>query len=255
MASQEKCRRPGCTSLAHAHTRGYCESDYRRKIRMGIYGWVDPSDAKAHVAKLRDLGWTWGQIAAAAGLSTCVAYQLGTGKSLHLRSESAAALLAVPLAPVDSHRGIDSTGTRRRVQALAWMGWPASEVARRAGTTVGTLQTLILPFRRISVAMARRVAAVYDALWQTPGPSKIAAGKARSLGFVPPMAWDDDTIDDPAATPDLGQKVRRTDALVEDAHELISEQGLSLDGAARRLGVTPGYLRGIRKSVRPAEVV
>ncbi|MEV6035981.1 hypothetical protein AB0L65_32830 [Nonomuraea sp. NPDC052116] len=246
------CAARGCTD--EAKTRGLCESDYRKKIRMGIYGWVDPSEARAHVAVLRDLGWTWEQIAAAAGLSTYVPHQLGTGKTTRLRTESAKALLAVPLTSAASHRGINSTGTRRRVQALAWMGWPASEVARRAGTTANTLQTLILPTRQISIALARRVAVVYDELCLTPGPSKIAAGKARSLGFVSPMAWDDDTIDDPDTRPDLGEKVSRPQALAENADEL-TRQGYSLEQAAERLGVSTGYLRSLHPGSRRPEVV
>lgn len=245
MTEISSCKAPGCT--AAAHTRGFCESDYRRKIRMGIYGWVDPAEARAHVAKLRDLGWTWEQIAAAAGLSTYVPHRLGTGATTRLRTESAAALLAVPLTPASSHRGIDSTGTRRRVQALAWMGWPKSEVARRAGTTASTLQTLILPTRRISVALARRVAAVYDELCLTPGPSKISAGKARGLGFVSPMAWDDDTIDDPTSRPDLGEKTSRPQALAENADELIVGQGYTPEHAADRLGVQVGYMQTVRR--------
>ena len=245
MTEIRSCEAPGCT--AAAQRRGFCESDYRRKIRMGIYGWVDPAEARAHVAKLRDLGWTWEQIGDAAGLSTYVPHRLGIGATMNLRVESAAALLAVPLTPASSHRGIDSTGTRRRVQALAWMGWPKSEVARRAGTTASALQTLILPTRRISVALARRVAAVYDELCLTPGPSKISAGKARGLGFVSPMAWDDDTIDDPAASPDLGGKSSRADALAEDAEELIVGQGYTPERAAARLGVQAGYLQTLRR--------
>jgi AraC-like DNA-binding protein len=216
---------------------------------MGIYRWVDPSDARAHIQRLRDLGWTWEQIADAAGLSTGVAHCIAAGATKHVRVESAAALLAVEPKPVDSQRGIDPTGTRRRVQALAWMGWSAEEVARRAGTTRPTLATLILPSRRISVALARRVARVYAELCMTPGPSKVAAGRARSLGFAPPLAWDD-TIDDPAATPDLGEKASRTSALAENAAELVDGQGYTVEQAAERLGVRADYLRTVRRMAR-----
>lgn len=194
-----RCARNGCPE--EAHTRGYCESDYRRQVRMGFYGWRHAGPAREHVAALRSLGWTWEQIATEAGLSTCVAHQIGSGRTKRLRVESERALLSLPLEPRASQRSVDSTGTRRRVQALAWMGWPAREVAFRAGTTQRTLQTLILPRRRISFALARRVAAVYEDLCMTPGPSRITAGKARSAGFAPPLAWPDERIDDPKARP------------------------------------------------------
>lgn len=193
------CQRRGCT--APAATRGHCEPHYRRLIRMGRHGWRPATTVRPHVDALRALGWTWEQIAAAANLSAYVAYNVRSGRSRWVRAESVAALLAVPLVPVDSHRGVDSCGIRRRVQALAWMGWPAGEIARRAGTTRASLATLTLPTRRPSRALHRRVAAVYEQLCTVPGPSRIAAGRARGLGFAPPLAWDEDTIDDPAARP------------------------------------------------------
>jgi hypothetical protein len=168
---------------------------------MRIYGYRDAAPARAHVAALRELGWTFVQIAEAAGLSSYVPHKIATGQTRNLWPESERALLAVPLRPQDSHRGVNSAGTRRRVQALSWMGWPCTEVAVRAGMPVSTLRTLILPSRQISYTLARRVAAVYDLLSLTPGPSKGAAAKARQLGFAPPMAWDDDRIDDPKTRP------------------------------------------------------
>lgn len=111
---------------------------------MGIYGRRVADRARSHVAALRDLGWTYEQIAQAATVSTWVPHRLATGHTRQLLPESERAIVAVPLVPRDSHRGIDSAGTRRRVQALAWMGWPGAEVARRAGTTQSALATLIL---------------------------------------------------------------------------------------------------------------
>jgi hypothetical protein len=177
---------------------------------MRVYGYRDATAARRHVLALRDLGWTFEQIAEAAGLSTWVPHKVVTGVTKHLWPESERALLAIPLEPRGSHRGVDSAGTRRRVQALAWMGWPAAVVAQQADTSTASLQTLIQPTRRVSYALAARVAEVYERLSGTPGPSKIAAGKARQLGFAPPAAWDDERIDDPRARP-CG--VRKAEAL------------------------------------------
>lgn len=204
--TKPRCSRRNCPKTAH--TRGLCESDYRRTLRMGINGYRDATTARQHVAALRDLGWAWEQIGQAAGLSTWVAHQLHAGTTTSLWPESERALLAVPLRPQASHRGVNSVGTRRRVQALAWMGWTVAEVALRAGTTPSSLRSLIQPKRRISYALAMRVAAVYDELSCTRGRSNFAAGKARDLGFAPPAAWDDD-IDNPAAKP-RGIRTART---------------------------------------------
>lgn len=219
-----------------------CESDYRRSLRMGINGYVSTEPVRQHLAELRELGWTWEQIAAAAGVSTWVPHHAGTGRTQRMLKDRADALLAIPVSPRESHRGVDSAGTRRRVQALAWMGWTCEEVARRAGTTYAALRTLILPRRRISYALAGRVAAVYGQLSMQQGPSKGAAGKARGLGFAPPLAWDDTTIDDPAAQPDWGDAPERGVAWDELPHLLAG--GCSIDEAARRLGVAAATVRG-----------
>lgn len=195
------CARPTCHRPAGKHTRRHCEADYRRLLRMGLAGWRDAAPARRHVAALRELGWTYAQIAEAAGLSKWVPHNLATGRTAHVWPESERAILAVPLVPRSSRRGVDSAGTRRRVQALAWMGWPAAEVARRAGITHRALATQIHPNRRVSYALARRVAAVYDELSGVRGPSVQAAARARQLGHAPPAAWDEGEIDDPAAKP------------------------------------------------------
>lgn len=195
------CSRPGCSAPADTHTRGYCEPDYRRRIRMGLHGFVNAQPTLDHTRALRSLGWTWAQIGDAANISSGVPYDLNRGRYRRVRKESADALLSIPLEPASSHRGRDSTGSRRRVQALSWMGWPAHEIARRVGCPPRTLPTLILPGRRISYRLAARISQVYEELCMTPGPSNGAAGKARGMGFAPPLAWDAGTIDDPDKGP------------------------------------------------------
>lgn len=184
-----------------AETRGYCAAHYRRRLHTGRYGYRDATAARGHVAALRELGWTWEGIARTAGLSTWVAHNLHRGVTRRLLAESETALLGVPLVRWHSHRGVDATGPRRRVQALAWMGWPNHEVCRRIGCSPRTLPTE-LSRGRVSIALAHRIADVYDELSGRVGPSPFAAGKARQHGFAPPAAWDDDTIDDPTVKPE-----------------------------------------------------
>ncbi len=239
----EICARKSCDQPAKYGCRGMCEPDYRRTVRMGINGYVSTDTVREHIDKLRALGWTWERIAEAAGVSTWVPHKAGTGRTRWMLKDRANAVLRVPLTPQNSHRGVNSAGTRRRVQALAWMGWTTAEVARRAGTTANTLRTLILPHRQVSFALARRVADVYDQLSHVPGPSKGAARKARGLGHAPPAAWDDDTIDDPAARPDLGAKRARNRKDVAAEADHLLGFGMSLPVVAKQLGVSEHYLR------------
>jgi hypothetical protein len=59
---------------------------------------------------------------------------------------------------------------------------------------------------RVHRGTAGQVARVYDELAMTPGPSTRARDAAARRGWVPPLAWDDDEIDDPQARPARGPR-------------------------------------------------
>ncbi|MEW1565773.1 hypothetical protein AB0454_22640 [Streptomyces sp. NPDC093509] len=108
---------------------------------------------------------------------------------------------------------IDPTGTRRRAHALQALGWPNLWMAEDLGMRPSNFRTC-LRTETVSARFARKIAALYDRLWnQNPedhGVPAHAAARTRrhaeANGYLGPMAWDDDTIDDPKAMP-------QTDAL------------------------------------------
>lgn len=95
---------------------------------------------------------------------------------------------------------VDATGTRRRVQALAALGWPIGELTKRLGLTDRGL-SFMYAGTTVTPATAQAVAVLYDELCWTEGPSEIAKNRAQRKGWATPLAWDDDEIDDPAAQP------------------------------------------------------
>jgi hypothetical protein len=103
---------------------------------------------------------------------------------------------------------IDATGTRRRIQALAVRGWSRNSVARKIGMREDNFRKAISQ-DRVTARVARQVVAAYDEMWnQDPldhGVSRNAVARIRKgaerAGFHGPLAWDDDTIDDPKAVP------------------------------------------------------
>lgn len=99
-------------------------------------------------------------------------------------------------------RRIPMAGSRRRVEALAAIGWPKAIIARACGWHETNLVRLTQQ-AMITTRMADRIAAVYDDLHMTPGPSRRAKIRAARKGYLPPLAWDD--IDDPNEQPDLTQ--------------------------------------------------
>jgi lambda repressor-like predicted transcriptional regulator len=108
-----------------------------------------------------------------------------------------------------SEASVHAAGTVRRVQALAVAGWPLRRVAREAGLSPSALVRLMTA-AAVPAATARAVAAVYDR-YSTVSPglcgvalvhARAARARAFAAGWAPVGAWDDDTIDDPAALPD-----------------------------------------------------
>jgi hypothetical protein len=93
-------------------------------------------------------------------------------------------------------------GTRRRIQALMAIGYPRATIAESIGWTGGSLGALTDERRTyVDRATYLTVLRVYGELADTPGPSEKSRGWARRLGYLPPLAWDDDHIDDPAYDP------------------------------------------------------
>jgi hypothetical protein len=102
---------------------------------------------------------------------------------------------------------------------------------------------------QVLAATARAAATLYDELWDVPPATdshrtRQSASRARNhaaaRGWPPPAAWDDDTIDDPAAGPAEGwQRPAQITLtyLLEDAQELLA-QGHTRDQAAQRLEVS-----------------
>lgn len=95
---------------------------------------------------------------------------------------------------------VDATGTRRRIQALAAIGWTFSEQARRAGVSVQALHRYTRTETTTPV-VRDRVHRLYDELSGTPGPSKYARTTAARHGWARPIDWDDDALDDPGSAP------------------------------------------------------
>jgi hypothetical protein len=195
----ELCQKPECGRSAH--TRGWCEPHYRHRLHTGRYGHRDASKVRAHVLALRELGWTYTQIAKEAEVSTWVPHKVATGAQQRVLEESERSILSLRLERYGSHRGVDGTGTFRRVEALQWMGWPLNGIGTRIGLKPYTLNTLRWRKEPVSYRVAHAIAVLYDELSHLPGPSKQTATKAKNRGYAPPAAWDEDTIDDPAAKP------------------------------------------------------
>jgi hypothetical protein len=97
---------------------------------------------------------------------------------------------------------IDPTGTRRRIRALIRMGWRYTDMDRWLGNRAPSTHNINRSdTMHVHTDTAAAVKRMYDALSMQLGPSERNRAVAARRGWPSPLAWDDDTIDDPKARP------------------------------------------------------
>lgn len=239
MYTKRRCRCEPCREVARRYNK-----QYRLKRHQGVARLVDAAPVHAHVQKLRAAGISDRSITMAAGY--------GSRNSLFLlmqrdRVRAATAIRILSVRLEDCRRPltyVDATGSRRRLQALAAIGWPYREIADRLGADHKGLQNVQSGLTlRVRHQTAEAVRALYDELWDQPGPSSRAAAIARGKGWAVPVAWDDDEIDDPQATPHAPDDRRANggrpfEYVIEDFQHTYTEHGGDVALAAQRLGLS-----------------
>ena len=262
---------PGCRCDACRAANRAAASHRERQILYGRWQpYVDAGPAREHLRNLAAAGIGWRRAARLTGVSTGAVTKIlygGPGQrppSQRIRPQTATAILAVTPSAGQLAPGAltDSTGARRRLQALVAAGWSQARLARELGMT-GANFGAMLRRDQVTAGTARAVSDLYDRLWNQPPPAhdqraRIAASRARShaaqRGWAPPLAWDDDLIDDPAAAPAEGWErpsQRHSADLAEEAGELFRREGYTQKHAAARLGVS---VSGLEMALRRARL-
>jgi len=252
----DKCRCRACMDANMA------ASKEREKAKLyGRYdsGRVDAGPVREHIAFLGESGVSLKQLAKLTGLSlstvSATVYgrvERGHGPYPRVAVGTAEKILAIrpDLEAMAGGRIIDGTGTQRRLQALVTIGWSMSRLAARLGINPGNFTAMVHGTRDVTAARAREVIALYDELWNKPQTgtdhrSRISVNRARRTaaqkGWVAPLAWDDSTIDDPAARPATGEPTTAAEARIADIEFMIST-GTPWWEIAHRLRLTEGTL-------------
>lgn len=219
----------GCRCRTCQRANVAYENNRRRQVAYGRWQpFVDAEPVRQHIQRLRAAGMGQKRIAELACVSTNTIAKLlyGPTPTRRVRPWTAEKLLAITLS-VDLLRAaalVDATGARRRLQALVAIGWPMMELARRMDMAPSTFSQFMRS-RTVRAINSRRVWELYESMWNQPPPqdtprqrgvSSLACALARAEGWLPPLAWDDDTIDDPAAgAPEPLEQVDVDDVVVD----------------------------------------
>jgi hypothetical protein len=176
---------------------------------------VAAQPVRDHVNKIRAAGMPLRALETHFGLSAHHLDHLlwgseGSGPALKVRTETAQMVLSYwpKLDDFPDQARIDPTGTRRRIEALQVRGFNMIAVAGRCGIPSRYFQkAMVAP--KVTARIARAVRDVYGLWWDADpmdhGVKDWVADRTRRAaqrrGWHGPLAWDDDTIDDPAAVP------------------------------------------------------
>lgn len=205
----------------HRHRRNHeaacdpCMTAYRRYVKR----WrlerdrsgprVVPADqVRDHVRSLMGGGMSLSSIAKFAGVSPSTLANTLARPGSGINRRTADAVLAVTGpdydASPDEETFVPRVGAVRRIQALLALGWTHEHMREHCGIRTHTLMSQEGSW--VTLRNHNRVRAMYERLSMTPGPSALTRARAAKAGYVPPLAWDDTSIDDPSAWADLGDE-------------------------------------------------
>lgn len=210
-----KCRCPECREAATLAAR--------RFERQKVYGrskahQVDAEPARKHLKRLRRRGWGIRAVSKETGVSKSTLQRVlygtpskGIRNTKTVKAELSERILAfTPIATRKKYADTkieltDSTGSRRRIQALMARGYSLPVLAIEDGSKSDKFKR-VLASQRVLATTADEISRLYDKLWDKNPPSRtvgerISIGMSKKLaadnGWLPPMAWDDDEIDNP----------------------------------------------------------
>lgn len=218
--------------------------------------YVEPSRARAHVIELLET-LTVGQIEQRSGVHRTVIRSLvgdipGRPQASRIAARSEAAILAVDNRAVGTETSglVNAAGSRRRLRALVALGHPRRFLAGQLDVSVRAVRMLVDRDDQAFVRAATRAAviALYDELSMTIPPTSRESLAARTFaaehGWVPPLAWDDETIDDPEAETDRGFGGEHETE--DDVDEIAVERAIAGDQPG---GLRPAERRAIVKTL------
>lgn len=225
--THDRCRCAACLRAAtDRRNRERHHTIYRRhgvvdKTTLDL-DLVDAESARLHLIHVMMRGTPWREAARLSGVpeSTVSAIIYGRHRDdpshpgyrpqrKRITRQNRDAILALkPVPRTGSSFRVDGLATRRRLRALAWLGWSNTQLGARLGVHYSHVGEILRggTSGKVQESTELKVAQLYNLLWNTPPvpKSKYELGAitrtkklARDNGWLPPMAWDDDRLGDP----------------------------------------------------------
>src|SRR4051794_16068213 len=196
---KDRCRCPDCTAANTAASR----TRYRQQAIGRWQPFTDAGVVREHLAALRAAGIGVERIAKLTGLSLSHVRTLAdtrpdaSATTKRVRADTIDRILAIPISPATRapRSQVAALGTRRRLQALARLGWSLELLADQLGRRPASLRRSMAG-DRVTAETARSVAALYARL-ATQGPPQLTAEQraaadalgqeATERGWLSPM--------------------------------------------------------------------
>lgn len=166
----------------------------RRYQRQGRPAFVDAAPVYVRLKEWRAEGWTEHRVAETAGIPV----EGLRHRPMRMETARADAVLKVTRAQLYSaakdYDLVPAHGAQRRLKALSAIGWPHNAVIIQDTAS----DVMRAPNGLMRARTWRTIRDQYNRLSMDAGPSAAAKARAARMGWAPPLAWDDDTIDDPS---------------------------------------------------------
>lgn len=205
----DKCRCVPCTAA-----RASWDENRRKQKAYGRWdNLIDAEPARQHLRALMAAGMGIKSITASDATTSGQIWKLLYGKlrqdgtrvpNKRIRRDVAQRILALQL-ELAPGAAMSNPGATRRLRALVALGYSQAELSRRLGVMDSAVGRIVSGRHAILVSTAKAVTELYDQLSMTPPPEtthleKVVATRARRHaarnGWLPPLALDDECLDD-----------------------------------------------------------
>lgn len=187
--SRDACRCDLCRAAATAYQR-----EYRKRRHLGQAGRIPVTVVLPLLRQYRAAGYSARNIADAAGISQRHVYWMMDPSKIDAKVtlQTAMALQQAALHLRNEHpKFVPAKKPRQQIRSLLALGWPMKWISEQTGIAEYSLPTHS-QYANTRYEKAEKIQALYDRVGDARGPSKHTASLARTNGYYPPAAYEED---------------------------------------------------------------